>query len=90
MFASLCSLVAFAEKQSPQRAHLTPLTLFAVIDETHTGTMEDPIPYDWNMELFLDMYYVQDDVMYKCVRNSGAPMYHALKDLIGTYVEVVN
>lgn len=33
------------------------VTLFAVIDETHTGTMEDPIPYDGNMELFADLYY---------------------------------
>ena len=65
------------------------VTLFAVIDETHTGTMEDPIPYDGNMELFADLYYIQNDVVYKCIRNSETPLYHALKDLVGLYVEVI-
>lgn len=64
-------------------------TLFTVIDETHAGTIEDPIPYDGNMELFVDFYYTQNDVMYRCIRSSGTPLYHALKDLVGNYVEVV-
>lgn len=64
-------------------------SLFTVIDETHAGTIEDPIPYDGNMELFVDFYYTQNDVTYKCIRSSGTPLHHALKDLIGTYVEVV-
>ena len=66
------------------------VTLFSVIDETHIGTIEDPIPYDGNMELFADLYYTQDDIVYKCIRNSEVELYHALKDLVGTYVEVVN
>lgn len=65
-------------------------SLFAVINETHAGTLEDPIPYDGNMELFTDTYYMQDNVVYKCTRDSGIAMHHALKDLIGLYVEVVN
>ena len=63
-------------------------SLFTVIDETHAGTIEDPIPYDGNMELFVDFYYTQNDVTYKCIRSSGTPLYHALADLVGTYVEV--
>ena len=63
--------------------------LFYFIDETHMGTMEDPIPYDGNMELFADMFYVQNGVTYKCIRSSGTPLYHALADLVGTYVEVI-
>lgn len=65
-------------------------SLFTVINETHAGTLEDPIPYDGNMELFVDTYYIQDNVVYKCTRDSGIAMHHALKDLIGLYVEVVN
>lgn len=65
-------------------------SLFTVIDESHAGTLEDPIPYDGNMELFADTYYMQDNVVYKCTRDSGIAMHHALKDLIGLYVEVVN
>lgn len=63
--------------------------LWEVIDETHAGTLEDPIPYEGNMELFAGKYYVQDEVVYLCTRDSGTPLYHALKNLIGSYVEKV-
>lgn len=65
-------------------------SLFVVIDEVHTGTLEDPIPYDGNMEIFNGKYYVQDEVIYLCNRDSGTPLHHALKDLVGTYVEVAS
>ena len=64
-------------------------SLYAVIDEGHTGAEDDPIPYDGNMELFEGMYYIQNGVTYRCTRNSGQPVYHALSDLVGLYVEVV-
>lgn len=64
-------------------------SLYAVIDEIHQGTQEDPIPYFGNMELEQDKYYTQDNVMYHCTRGTGQPVYHALADLIGLYVEVV-
>ena len=35
-------------------------------------------------------YYTQDGVLYKCTRDTGNPVYHALSALVGTYVEVVN
>lgn len=64
-------------------------SLYAVIDEGHTGAEDDPIPYDGNMELFEGMYYIQNGVTYRCTRNSEQPVYHALSDLVGLYVEVV-
>ena len=64
-------------------------SLYAVIDEGHAGTLDDPIPYDGNMELFEGLYYVQNGIVYRCTRNSGQPVYHALSDLVGLYVEVV-
>ena len=64
-------------------------SLYAVIDEGHTGAEDDPIPNDGNMELFEGMYYIQNGVPYRCTRNSGQPVYHALSDLVGLYVEVV-
>ena len=64
-------------------------SLYAVIDEGHTGAEDDPIPYDGNMELFEGLYYIQNGVTYRCTRNSGQPLYHALSDLVGLYVEVV-
>lgn len=70
---------------SPETAN----TLFTVIDEVHAGTLEDPIPYAGNMELFAGKYYTQNDVIYLCTRDSGIPLHHELNALIGTYVEVV-
>lgn len=57
------------------------------INETHSGTEADPIPYEGNMALTNGLYYVQDYVVYRCIRDTGAPIYHALADLVGVYVE---
>lgn len=64
-------------------------SLYAVINETHAGTLEDPIPYDGNMALTAGLYYVQDDVIYLCTRDTVNPVYSALSELIGLYVELV-
>ena len=64
-------------------------SLYVRIDETHAGTEDDPIPYDGNMELTEGLYYAQDDVVYLCTRSTGAPVYNALADLVGIYVESV-
>ena len=53
------------------------------------GTIENPIPYEGNMELEEGKYYTQDGVVYLCTRSTGAPVYNALKDLVGIYVSVV-
>lgn len=63
-------------------------SLYAVIDEGHAGTLDDPIPYDGNMELTEGLYYSQDEIVYLCTRSSGQPVYHALSALVGLYVEV--
>lgn len=38
---------------------------------------------------FNGKFYTQDGVKYKCTRDSGTPLSHDLKDLVGTYVETV-
>lgn len=53
------------------------------------GTLENSIPYDGNMVLENGKYYSQDGVTYLCNRDTINPVYHALKDLVGLYVEVV-
>lgn len=63
-------------------------SLYTQIDETHSGSASDPIPYDGNMELVEGLYYVQSDVVYLCTRSTGTPVYHSLADLVGLYVEV--
>ena len=64
-------------------------SLYAVIDEGHAGTLDDPIPYEGNMELTEGLYYTQDGIVYLCTRSTGQPVYHALSDLVGLYVEAV-
>lgn len=53
------------------------------------GTLENPIPYEGNMVLENGKYYTQDGVIYLCNRDTGNPVYHALKDLVGLYVQIV-
>lgn len=50
------------------------------------GTLDNPTPYEGNMVLENGKYYIQDEVVYLCNRDSGNPVYHALKDLVGLYV----
>lgn len=63
-------------------------SLWEQVNETHAGTLEDPIPYEGNMALESGLYYFQDYVIYLCTRDTGNPVYNALKDLVGLYVEV--
>ena len=65
-------------------------SLFSMVDEEHKGTVEDPIPYERNMEIYEGLYYTQGGVLYRCIRSSGQPLYHDLSALVGNYVEVVN
>lgn len=63
-------------------------SLFSRVDESHAGTLEDPIPYETNMEIVEGLYYSQNGVVYLCIRSSGQPLYHDLSALVGNYVEV--
>ena len=64
-------------------------SLWEVINETHSGTQGDPIPYDGNMELEAGKYYSQSGKTYLCNRDTGNPVYHALAELVGVYVTEV-
>lgn len=64
-------------------------SLWEEICETHDGTKYDPIPYNGNMALVSGTYYSQDGVVYHCIRDTGNPVYNALSELAGLYVERV-
>ena len=64
-------------------------SLWTEICETHAGTLEDPIPYSGNMALESGKYYSQDNKVYRCTRDTGNPVYNALSELVGLYVEEV-
>lgn len=63
-------------------------SLYEVVEKEHEGTMEDPIPYMPPMEIFEGKYYIQNDVVYRCTRDSDVSLSHDLSSLIGLYVEL--
>ena len=62
--------------------------LWTEICETHAGTLTDPIPYSGNMALESGKYYIQDYVIYRCTRDTINPVYNALAELVGLYVDI--
>ena len=64
-------------------------SLWTEICESHAGTLEDPIPYSGNMALESGKYYSQDGKIYRCTRDTVNPVYNALSELVGLYVEEV-
>ena len=65
-------------------------SLWTEICESHDGTKYDPIPYGGNMALESGKYYTQSGMTYLCSRDTVNPVYNALSELVGIYVEVVN
>lgn len=63
--------------------------LYEEINEEHAGTQDDPIPYNNNMELFSGKYYSQNEITYRCTRDTGQAVYQDLAALVGIYVEAI-
>lgn len=62
--------------------------LWEQINETHSGTADDPIPYSGNMALVNGLYYTQNSLTYLCIRSTGVPVYNDLAELVDIYVEL--
>lgn len=66
------------------------MSLYKAVEPEHVGTEEDPIPWRQGMELVNGKFYVDKDVLYECIRDSGQAMAYDLSDLVsGGYVQVV-
>lgn len=74
--------------QENWKPSLATASLWKVVEVEHEGTKENPIPYTPPMQIYSGKYYTQNDVLYKCTRDSGIALSHDLSALIGTYVEV--
>lgn len=61
--------------------------LYEEINKSNAGTYDDPIPYNNNMALENGKYYIQNEVIYLCNRNTEIPVYQDLSALVGIYVE---
>lgn len=66
-------------------------SLWAVIDVSHAGTLNDPIPAARNMEYKNGLYYSdsEDGKIYLCNRDTGIAVAYMPHELIGHYFEEV-
>lgn len=63
------------------------VSLWEQINETNSGTIDNPIPYDGNMALEQGKYYTQNGVIYLCIRDTINPVYNLLSELVGIYMD---
>jgi hypothetical protein len=73
--------------QAEYTPDITP-ALWELVVVDHSGTADDPIPFDLGMAIEDGKYYTEDSARYKCIRDSINPLYNHLADLIGIYVVV--
>jgi hypothetical protein len=69
---------------------VTTASLYEAIDDEHTGTLDDPIPFTQPMEIFNGKYYSQNGKVYLCTRDSDQPLAYDLAALVGLYVTEVS
>ena len=63
-------------------------SLWEVINVENAGTLDDPIPYDQTMTVYNGKYYLEEGIIYKCIRDPGQPLYATCASLVGNYFEV--
>lgn len=64
-------------------------SLFKVVQVEAEGTEYDVIQWEQGMVLEEGKFYEDNMILYKCIRDSGTPLYYALDVLVGNYVEVI-
>ena len=77
-------IAAVLENQPPS---IHTAALYEEINETHAGTLDDPIPYNNNMALEEGKHYSQGGIVYLCTRSTEQAVYNDLADLVGIYVQ---
>lgn len=74
--------------QSIYPPSITPALWEVVAPEGKGDSPDNPIEYDQSMAIEKDKFYIENDVVYLCIRDSGVPLYTALANVVGNYVEV--
>ena len=67
---------------------IVPALWEVVAPEGKGDSPDNPIEYDQSMAIEEGKFYIENDVVYLCIRDSGVPLYTALANVIGNYVEV--
>lgn len=81
----LYAVIKSHNKQSDWAPGQEVASLFTVIDETHAGTQDDPIPYHVNMIVYEGKYYTYGDAIYKCIRDSEIALQQTPDQLLDNY-----
>ncbi|MBR6354254.1 MAG: hypothetical protein IKS01_00565 [Paludibacteraceae bacterium] len=68
--------------------NIVPALWEVVAPEGKGDSPDNPIEYDQSMAIEEGKFYIENDVIYICTRNSVNPLYTALANVIGNYVEV--
>lgn len=76
--------------QENWKPSINTASLWEVINVENAGTLDDPIPYDQTMTVYNGKYYLEEGIIYKCVRDSGQPLYASCASLVGNYFEVAS
>lgn len=74
--------------QENWKPSIATASLWETINVQNAGTLDDPIPYDQTMTVYNGKYYLEEGIIYKCVRDSGQPLYATCASLVGNYFEV--
>lgn len=74
--------------QSIYPPNIVPALWEVVAPEGKGDSPDNPIEYDQSMAIEKDKFYIENDVIYLCIRDSGVPLYTALANVVGNYVEV--
>lgn len=74
--------------QSIYPPNLVPALWEVVAPEGKGDSPDNPIEYDQSMAIEEGKFYIENDVVYVCIRDSGVPLYTALANVVGNYVEV--
>lgn len=74
--------------QENWKPSINTASLWEVINVENAGTLDDPIPYDQTMTVYNGKYYLEEGIIYKCIRDPGQPLYATCASLVGNYFEV--
>lgn len=68
----------------------TPALWEIIASDSQTGTIDNPVVWLSGMQSFEGLYYIEEGILYWCIRDSGNILPYRCDQLIGHYFEVVN
>lgn len=86
--SKLYKVITKHAKQDNWKPSQATASLWEVIDVTHSGDVNDPIPFSVNMIVYKDKYYTYNSATYLCIRNSEIALQNTPDQLIDNYFKL--